>query len=251
MKFKSAFLAAALSVASCDQALFAADIPLKAPRLAAPYPIDSSGAYWMIGAYGEATKIGIAAPTGAAASTFAAGGTLSAGGGYIYTFGPNRWIAVEGSVNYANTGANQIGVQIDNRISATQRLLYGGDTSMLTQWLPNLSTAFPVLPPLPALGVCPVGQTCNPLAHPYIGAVLHEAKNEVVMAGFKDRPIRLTYGATMGIVTKMTDGSAVDTWTSVTSSSGAHLNSGAIGLNVREGMTYRAGVTWKNGISRN
>lgn len=239
-----------LALASLTSA-FAADMPVKARQQAVPFSVETSGFYWQVGTYGEATKISVEAPVGTAASTFAAGGTVSAGGGYIKNFGPNRWVAFEGTINYANTGANQIGVQIDNKISATQRFLYGGDLSMLTQWLPNLSTVFPVLPALPSVAICPVGQTCNPLTHSYIGAVLHESKNEVVAGMISNKPVRLTYGATMGIITPLTDGSAVDTWTSVTSPSGAHLTTGGLGLNVREGMTYRAGITYKNGISKN
>lgn len=230
----------------------AADMPVKAPKqLIQAYPSES-GMYWMAGAYGEATKIGVTPTVGLPASTFAAGGTLQAGGGYLYTFGPNRWIAIEGSINYANTGALQNGVKFDTRISGTQRLLYGGDLSMLTQWLPNLSTVFPVLPQLPASAiVCPAGTSCNPLTHTYIGAVLHEARNDVSMGAFSDKPVRVTYGATVGLITRLTDGSAIDTWSDITSSSGAHLMGGGVGLVAREGMTYRMGVTWKNGISRN
>lgn len=227
----------------------AADLPaVKAPRLAT-YPSES-GLYWTLGTYMEATKLDILAPSGASTSTFAAGGTLSAGGGYVFSFGPNRKIAIEGSINYANTGANQMGVGIDNRISGTQKVLYIGDMGMLTQWLPNLSLVFPAAPQLPVVpGVCPPGQTCNPLSQTYIGAVLHEARNEITMAGFSDKPVRVTYGATVGVITPMTDGSALDTWMSATSTSGAHL--AGTSLIAREGMTYRAGVTWKNGISRN
>lgn len=228
---------------------FAADMPVKAaPKLVSAYP-DASGLYWSVGTYGEATKLGVVAPVGPSTSTFAAGGNLSVGGGYVWSFGPLRSIAIEGTINYANTGANVVGVNANTRISGTQRILYLGDLSMFTQWLPNLSTAFPVLPSLPANApTCPIGTTCNPLSQPYIGAVLHEARNEFSMGAFNDKELRITYGAVLGLRTRLTDGSAVDTWTDITSSSGAHLM--GTSLIAKEGVTYRAGLTWHNGLSR-
>lgn len=231
----------------------AADLPVKAPRLVQPYPA-AGGWYWDVGMYGEATKLGITSPVGPSTSTFAAGGNLSLGGGYVYALSPTRKIAIEGSINYANTGANQNGVDFRSRISGTQRLLYIGDSSMLTQWLPNLSLVdiFPTASPLPLSPLCAVGQPCNPLTMPYIGAVLREAKSEVAVGGLSNDRVRVTYGATFGLKTPMADGSMVDTWTSVTSSSGAHLSAlGDGGIVAREGITYQAGMKYQFGVTKN
>jgi len=232
----------------------AADMPVKAPKLIQAYP-SSSGWYWDVGAYGEATKLGITSPIAGPTSTFAAGGNLSIGGGYVYALSATRKIALEGSINYANTGAKQAGVDFSSKISGTQRLLYIGDSSMLTRWLPDLSLVdiFPAASPLPLNApMCPIGQTCNPLTMPYIGAVLREAKNEINMAGLANSRVRITYGATFGLMTPLADGSAVDTWTSVTSSSGAHLSAlGAGGIVAHEGVTYQAGMTYKFGVTKN
>lgn len=232
----------------------AADLPVKAaPKLFSTYPA-GSGWYWDFGMYGEATKLGITSPVGPSTSTFAAGGNLTIGGGYVYALSATRKIAAEGSINYANTGANQSGVDFRSKVSGTQRLLYIGDSSMLTQWLPNLSLVdiFPTASPLPLAPLCPVGQSCNPLTMPYIGAVLREARNEITMGGVADTRLRVTYGATFGLMTPMADGSVIDTWTSATSSSGAHLSLlGPGGVIAHEGVTYQAGVTYKFGVTKN
>lgn len=229
---------------------FAADMPVKTPRLIQAYP-SASGWYWDFGMYGEATKLGIVSPVGASTSTFAAGGNLSVGGGYVYALSATRKIAIEGSINYANTGVNQIGGDWKSRVSGTQRLLYIGDSSMLTQWLPNLSLVdiFPAATPLPLSPLCPVGQpVCNPLTMPYIGAVVREAQSEFN----GDSRVRVTYGATFGLKTPLANGSMVDTWTSVTSSSGAHLSAlGAGGIVAREGVTYQAGMKYQFGVTKN
>lgn len=233
---------------------FAADMPVKAlPKFTTAYPYAGSGIYCGVGTHGEAQKIDVTSPLGTPASTFAAGGTLDVGCGYTYTLSPNRWVAFEGFISYANTGANQGLVDVSTKFSATQRAMYGGDMSMLTQWLPNLSTILPVLPPLPAASICPAGQTCNPLSHPYVAAVLREARDEVTIGGLTEKKFRMTYGLGAGLITQMADGSAVDTWTDATSSSGAHLAGVGVGAPVvaKTGVTYRAGVTYKFGISKN
>lgn len=230
----------------------AADLPVKAPpRFVAP-PAATSGVYWIMGMGGEATKIGATPTLGLPASTFAAGGMMIGGFGWATPIGVNRAIAIEGVVNYANTGATQVGASFDNRLSGTQRLLYIGDQSMLTRFLPDLSltSIFPAAPALPTgVAVCAVGQACNPLVLPYIGAVLHEARNDITMGGFGTKFVRVTYGATVGMKTPLTDGSVIDTFAEITSSSGAHLL--GTNLTAREGVTARVGVTWQNAISRN
>lgn len=243
---KRYLFAAVLSVASCDQAMFAqaADMPVKAaPKFVTAYQYGGSGVYCFGGTHGESQKIDVVAPAGAPASVFAAGGSVDGGCGYTYTLSPTRWLAFEGFVSYANTGANQGGVTFATKVSGTQRLLYGGDLSMLTQWLPNLSTILPVLPEIP------VGSN-NPLAHPYVAAVLRESNNEANILGVTDKKLRVTYGLGAGVITQLSNGSALDTWVDATSSSGAHLNQG-VGIVERAGVTYRAGASYKFGVSRN
>lgn len=224
-------------------AVSASDLPLKAPKqqFIGAYPYGASGWYVDVGTFGEATKITVSAPAAVGTSGFAAGGSVTIGGGYAYTLSANRWLAVEGSLNYADTSAEQAGVAIANRISGTQRLMYGGSMDMLTQWFPslaNLSTVLPVLPPLPA-------GASNPLSHPYIAAVIHESRNQVSMGLLSDRAVRLTYGGGMGVITQLSNGSALDTWVEATSSSGVHL----LGpVTESTGVTYRAGATMKWGV---
>lgn len=244
---------AILASLALSGAAFGADMPTKAPKAVfQPYP-STSGGYCGVGTYGEATKLNVAPPAGVTTSTFEAGGNLSAGCGYVWAISPTRKIAVEGYLNMANTGANQGGVSVSNKISGTQRLLYIGDSTMLTQWLPNLSLTdiFPAASPLPLTPLCPVGQTCNPLTLPYIGAVLRESRNDLTMGAFNERAVKVTYGVTFGLQTPMADGSVVDTWTSATSSSGAHLAGLNNGIIAHEGVTYQAGMTLKFGITKN
>lgn len=256
MKLQTAILTAVLSVASCDQALFAADMPVKAkaaPKLFQVYPTDS-GFYWGLGSYGEATKLSVAPAAGVTTSTFEAGGNLRAGGGYVYSMSANRKIAAEVWANLANTGANQAGVSVSNKVSATGRLLYIGDSSWISRLLPNLSMTdiFPGASPLPTNApMCPSVVACNPLTLPYIGLEGRIARTDVAVAGISNRSTRGAYGFTAGFKTPLADGSVVDTWTSATSSSGAHLAGINNGIVARQGVTYMAGVTIEWGVSRN
>lgn len=231
----------------------AADLPVKALRLPAA-PLSDSGFYWLLESHIDGTKVGVTSPTGTPASIFAAGGNVGLGGGYVWTFSPNRQIAVEGWADYQNTGANAGIATISTRLTGTQRVLYIGDSAMFTQWLPNLSltSLFPASPQLPTSAVvCPVGPSCNPLSRPYIGLVVREARNEVMAGLSSNRAIRVTWGATAGFKTPMTDGSTVDTYASVTSSSGPHLTNITPGVPIvaREGVTFTAGVTWNHALT--
>lgn len=223
---------------------FAADMPVKAlPKFISAYQYGGSGVYCFGGTHGESQKVDVVNPTGTPASIFAAGGAIDGGCGYTYTLSATRWVAFEGFISYANTGSDLAGVSTTTRFSGTQRAMYGGDLSMLTQWLPNLSTILPVLPEIP-------NGAANPLAHPYVAAVLRESNNETNILGLDEKKFRVTYGLGTGIITQLSNGSALDTWMDATSSSGVRLNQG-IGVVARTGVTYRAGMSYKFGVSRN
>lgn len=243
-------IGAILAALCLPGAAFAADLPLKAPvtpKWIGAYPYDGTGFYLGLGTFGEAQKVTVNTPAVINAGTFAAGASVSGVAGYAYTLSPSRWLAVEVAVNYANTGANPscggVACSLNTRLSATQRLKYGGDMTMLTQWLPGLSS-IPVAPlqPMPPGAV-------NPLSHPYAMLVAHEFRDEATMGLITDNKTRLTWGGGVGILTQLTNGSVIDTWGEATSSSGAHLMSANI--TERSGMQYRVGVTMLYGVTKN
>lgn len=243
----------ALAACLClGTAASAADLPGKAPRVADPY--GNSGWYWLLESHLNGTKVGVTAPSGTLASIFAAGGNVGLGGGYVWALAPNRQVAIEGWVDYANTGATAMGASLITKLSGTQRILYIGDSSMFTQWLPNLSLTSlfpgPVLPT--SATVCPNPPSCNPLSRPYLGLVVREAQNELAMGLLSDKAIRVTWGVTTGFKTRMTDGSDVDAYAAVTSSSGPHLLGGITpgsAIVARDGVTFSAGITWNHALT--
>lgn len=245
-------ISAILAALCLPGAAFAADMPVKAPKLAAT--LSDSGFYWLLETHLDGTKVGVVAPNGTPASIFAAGGNVGLGGGYVWTLAPNRQVAFEGWVDYANTGAQTPQASVSTRITGTQRVLYIGDSSMFTQWLPNLSltSLFPAAPLLPTSAtVCPNPPSCNPLSRPYLGLVIREAQDQLAMGLLTSKAIKVTYGVTTGFKTRMTDGSDVDTYAAVTSSSGPHLAGLTPGTTIieRNGVTFTAGVTWNHAVT--
>lgn len=247
-------LLSVMAVMVVSGAAIAADLPArKASVMLQTFPTDS-GWYWGLGTYGEATKLSVVPTAGVTTSTFEAGGNLRAGGGYVYSLSANRKIAAELWANMANTGANVGAVSVSNKASVTVRALYLGDSSWLTRFLPNfnLTDVFPGVSPLPLNApTCPPGIACNPLTLPYIGLEGNLARNDVAMGGVNERSTKGKYGLTAGFKTPMADGSVVDTWTSVMSSSGAHLAGINNGVVAHKGVTYMAGVTIAWGVTRN
>lgn len=220
---------------------FAADLPLKAARAPAlsGYPYDGSGIYWGLGTFGEAEKLNT--NTGAVrGDTFAAGAAVSVVLGYQWTIGPQKWMALEGSLNYANTGSDQIcpigaSCTISSRLSGSQKLKLGGPVASMLSFLPDLSTVFPVLPPVP------VGQT-NPLSHPYVMLVLHEGDDRVNLAGVAGSKVQVRGGLGVGMMTQLSQGMVLDTWAEYTIKSG---NTTVVG----NGMAAGSGNVARMGVS--
>lgn len=217
---------------------YAADMPVKA-RVAQPfigYPYDGSGFYYGIGTFGEAQQVQVSTPTIVGTRTYAAGAGVSLIGGWQWTLGPTKWVALEGTFNYANTGANcNVGTcSVNARYSASQKIKFGGPIAAMLAYIPDLSTAFPVLPPVPA------GAT-NPLTHPYAMAVLHESQDEIAMLTTGRKAIKVRGGVGLGLLTQVKDGMVIDTWAEYTFRTGS--------LSVTPGTTSEAGGQARVGMS--
>lgn len=238
MKYATTLTAlAAVFAASAAQA---ADMPLKAP-LRAPlvgYPYEGSGFYYGIGTFGEAQPVKVDTPAAVGTKTYAAGAGVSAVAGWQWTIGSAKWVALEGSLNYANTGADPScgpsqGCPLNTRLSASQKVKFGGPIGSMLALLPDLSTSFPVLPPIP------VGAT-NPTAHPYIMLVLHESRDELNTLTGQARKFKVRGGFGAGILTQVKDGMVLDTWAEYTLRNGALSTASAtgdVGGQVRVGLS--------------
>lgn len=221
-------------------AALAADMPVKAP-LRAPllaYPYEGSGFYFGLGTFGEAQSTQVNVPVIAGPKGYAAGAGGSVIGGYQRTFGASTWIAAEVGFNYANTGINSacgalFTCSIDTRLSATQKIKLGGPLSAILDFLPSLSTAFPVLPPVPA--------GTNNTAHPYVMLVAHESREEVVIAGLGAKKMLFRAGAGAGLLTQLKAGMVLDTWAEVTFRAGTVAV--APGVSADAGGQARAGMS--------
>lgn len=235
-------LIAALALFVIPASAIAADLPLKAARVAPAvgYPYDGSGFYYGLGTFGEAEKLNV--NTGiAGTNTYAAGAALSVVLGYQWTISPNKWVSLEGSLNYANTGSDQICAvgqicNINSRLSGSQKLKLGGPVGSMLSFLPDLSTVFPALP----VTLAP-GQT-NPLSHPYVMLVLHEGQDQIDLSGVGSKRVHVSGGFGAGILTQLNQGMVLDTWAEYTIKNG---NTTVIG----NGMAAGTGNAARMGVS--
>lgn len=168
--------AAAGLLALSGQAM-AADMAVKAAR-PAPLPLfyGGSGTYCGMEAGAAQTKIGqttVAGSPVAGTGIYAAGGTVSLTCGWTQALSPDRWAAIDASLNATNadltatTGTSVISV--NRRFSFDLTGMYGAKLDVLSGLLSNASNAFGALPPTPCAGAGCIASN----VHPFILAGLH------------------------------------------------------------------------------
>lgn len=231
---------AALAVLAGLGVAQAADMPVKAlpkPRLV--YPYAQSGFYVGLGMSGVATAAQINVAGVAGLKSYAAGGMAHALAGYSFTFGPDRWLAIESMVNYESTGTDlACGLakcSLTSRLGAEQRFLYGGNSSIVTQWLPDLFSGFPSIP---------IGPD-NTMFHPYFGGFVREARVDAIAGIVGKKEWNVTYGPTVGFLTLLKRG-AIDTSLSVDLPAGSF--SVMPGIVADPKTSYRVMMAYKIGL---
>lgn len=220
----------------------AADMPVKAPPKAKLiYPYAQGGFYLGLGMSGVATAAQINAGGVAGLKSYAAGGMAHAIVGYSFTFGPNRWLAFENLVSYESTGvdlacgtANRL-CSFTSRLGAEQRIIYGGDSSIVTQWLPDLFSGFPSIPI----------SADNTMFHPYFGGFVREARVDAVAGIVGKKEWNVTYGPTLGFLTLLKRG-ALDTSLSMDMPAGSFAI--VPGIVADPKTSYRAMTAYKIGF---
>ncbi len=237
------FLVVALSLTIGSTAVLAADMPVKAPprqQLIGAYPYETGGAYFGVGTFAETEKINT--PIGG--DTFAAGASITGTVGYTKPLTPRSWIAVEGQFAYANTGTNGtcgVGVAcaVSSKLSGELLAKYGGNLSDLGGIIPNIGNVFPTLPTLNGI---------NSTIHPYIGAGVLIAKDQLDALGLGDNKVRARGIARVGFLTQKDNGTVIDTWAEWSPKPGAGLAIPTASAD--PGTRFRVGLTAFWGLTR-
>lgn len=210
MKRPSLLLALSIAAASLLGApAIGADLPVKAPRLlAAGFPYQGSGFYAGIGAVGAVLSADVGANTGGS-SVFSAGAAIDLTAGYQITTG-NNWYAFEASAQYTNMGGavacGTVNCSVSTKWGFEQRALIGFPIQQVLSVLPNLSAAFPGLPPLPG-GVN--ASTTN--THPYVFVGIREDDRSAIFALQSAQVWTIQPVAGLGIRQQWTNGLVADT----------------------------------------
>lgn len=214
MKRSSFLLAATLAAAASlfiGAPALGADLPIKTPRiLAAGYPYQGSGFYAGLGAVGAVLSADVGANNGGS-NIFSAGAAVDFTAGYQLTTGTN-WYAFEASVQYTNIGgAVACGpagdpCSVSTKWGFEQRAKFGFPIQQVLSVLPNLSAAFPGLPPLPG-GVN--ASTTN--THPYIFAGLREDDRSAMFGLARAHVWTIQPVAGFGLMQQWTNGIVADT----------------------------------------
>lgn len=220
----------------------AADMPVKAPvqRVAVgAYPYETGGLYFGVGTFAETEKI--STPLGS--DTFAAGASLTGTIGYTKPLTPGSWVAIEGQIAYANTGTNSacaaaLPCSVNSKVSGELLAKYGGNLQDLGGFIPGLGSAFPTLPTI---------NVTNPTVHPYIGAGVLIAKDELDALGLGDRKTRARGIMRVGFLTQKDSGTVIDTWAEWSPKPGSGLALPTVqadpGTRFRVGLTAFWGLT--------
>lgn len=243
MKFNTAILTAVLSVASCDQALFAADMPVKAPRATVQAPLfyGGSGAYCGAGTGGEATKVSSAGTV----ATYEAGALLNLNCGYTFAVGADRWAAVQANYAYSNVDAKSLcGVgsncAVDSKQSLDLKAMYGARLSVLSGIFSNAASGFGALPPVPVGAI-------NTTMHPYISAGVRLTQDSTTIDGIvaeKKNRVRGILG--VGAMYQTNSNTTINTFADWTFGSGRFLLQP--GAEIKVGSTFRFGVVVNYGV---
>lgn len=202
-------VALALSCLALTAPTFAADLPVKAkPILLAGYPYQGSGFYAGVGAVGAVLSADVGANSGGS-NIFSAGAALDLTAGYQFTTGTN-WYAFEVSAQYTNMGGSVTCGTTDCAVSSKwgfeQRALIGFPIQQVLAVLPNLSAAFPGLPPLPG-GVN--ASTTN--THPYVFVGIREDDRSAMFALASKQIWTIQPVAGLGLRQQWTNGLVADT----------------------------------------
>lgn len=213
----------------------AADMPMKAPKPTNPFiSYAGSGVFWFGGAFGGATTVDTAAG-GVNGRLNASGAGVSAGAGWMWGR-TTTWIAADLRVNYATTSVDALCgpatvCSFKQNTSIEARVKYGGDSSRLASFLPDLgiSDLFSILPAVGAL---------TP-SHPYVFGYGEIGRRQVDIAALDQRKWRGELGGGVGMVHQVGTNRAVDVWTKC-GFDNATTSTGAVSL--------RLGTTCKGGI---
>lgn len=241
MKRTSLLLALSIAAASLfiGAPAIGADLPVKAPRLlAAGYPYQGSGFYAGLGAVGAVLSADVGSNTGGS-NIFSAGAAIDGTIGYQITTGTN-WYAFEASVQYTNMGgavacSSGDPCAVSSKWGFEQRALIGFPIQQVLSVLPNLSAAFPGLPPLPG-GV----NASATNTHPYIFAGLREDDRSAMFGLARAQAWTIQPVAGLGLRQQWTNGLVADTSVGCTFMDTGRLIGGPDNASVSFGRDCRA-----------
>lgn len=227
-------LALATGLLGAITAASGADMPVKAPlKPSNPFILyQGSAFYWFGGGFGGGSTVDLSVGANQGRLN-ATGGGVSAGGGYMWGRG-TTWIAVDARVNYdalSSSGVcTGVACAFRQKVSIEGRLKYGGDSSVLANWLPNLglSGLFDVLPP--------IGAGISTPSHPFVFAYGEVSEDRANVAVISATRWRGEFGAGVGMVHQIGANKALDTWAKC----GFDPGSG--------GATFKIGTTCKGGV---
>lgn len=245
MLLKTIALTTALLAAATGA--FAADMPVKAPpKVNFTFPYSTSGWYIGAGGGGEFQKASVNAG-GVGLSSIAAGGVVDALVGYSFALSPDRAIAAEliGSYSGASTNLScggAVACSFASRASVTAKVKYIGNIQSIIGFLPDLFGDFPTLPSVP------IADGSNPSVHWYIGGYVKGADESAGAGILSVDKFQVTFGPTLGIITKLKSGGAIDTFAQVD----VRATRFAVGsLAVADpSVKYSMGVHYLMGVSR-
>lgn len=228
---KRTFFALAAAAAMLSQA-YAADLPSKASPLAGPYPYAKCGMYYGIGTGGSAGAV-----DGAVVGTQIVQGELDALVGYTCPLGEAGFWFVEGSVGFNNINGSVNGLALSGPLVLMQRAGAGSPINQLFNPFGN-SLAMPSLPMLPP------GVTAG-TATPYLfaGLVEQDISAQVGLGHNKQWLIAPMIG--LGLLTRISNGTAIDTWAGWQMNSQSFCPGGAGGGCAKLGNAGRVGVSFK------
>lgn len=180
------------------------------PRVLLSYA--GSGTYFGLGTHGEAQRATIAGLNGPGVDAYAAGGAVALVGGYMWGDGTS-WKAIEASAHWSNTSAGStanpgVPSEISSRVGFTERFLLGGPIASMLSFLPNLSTAFPTLPVLPAGAVG--------TSHPYLFVAAHQDQIGAEYGLAASKVWRIRGGAGVGVKSQLGQAGNLTTGSPVT-----------------------------------
>lgn len=219
----------------------AADMPIKAPKLAIAYPL-ASGVYFGVGTLGGGGTVSASVP-GVNQNSLVSNEIGVAGiVGYVWNMPNSQYFAaVEGWFGWTNFNGSAQGFSFTGPATFTQRTMIGAPLHDIAALFPTLNLAVPPFPPLPN------GQVATNIK-PYLFGSVTEEDISIDLGLASNKAWRVAPGIGIGMLGQLTTGSVVDVFAMTRFPQkgvcvGAGLPAGQVCGGV--GTTYLAGLALK------